>query len=124
MVGSCERTPCIHGQCFKTNLHTEICICKQNWSGIDCSQKKYPLKLQTSTQSMKNLTNNELTAYLHWLNINYGISKIPNRFQQAFTTPSLAHRFRKNKQNKFFKKNYFDYLFLRTYTMFKFTMFT
>ena len=38
MVTSCERTPCIHGQCLKIDLYTEICICEDNWSGSDCSQ--------------------------------------------------------------------------------------
>jgi hypothetical protein len=38
IVTSCERTPCVHGQCFKIDLYTEICVCKKNWTGIDCSQ--------------------------------------------------------------------------------------
>lgn len=104
MIGSCERIPCVHGQCFKTNAHKEICVCKDNWNGIDCSQKSYPIKIQTSTKSMKNLTNNDLNAYLHWLNTNYGISKIPNRLQPLFTTPVMAHRFSINKN--FRKRNF------------------
>lgn len=38
IVTSCERTPCIHGQCLKIDLYTEVCICEANWIGIDCSQ--------------------------------------------------------------------------------------
>ncbi len=38
IVTSCERTPCIHGQCIKIDLYTEVCICEHHWSGIDCSQ--------------------------------------------------------------------------------------
>jgi hypothetical protein len=87
VVSSCERTPCIHGQCFKTNFYKEVCVCQENWSGIDCSQKLNPFK------KSKNSTNNDLDDYLKWLNINYGISKIPNRIQQSFTTPIMSHRF-------------------------------
>jgi hypothetical protein len=38
IVTSCERTPCIHGQCLKIDLYTEICICENYWTGVDCSQ--------------------------------------------------------------------------------------
>jgi hypothetical protein len=38
IVTSCERTPCIHGQCLKIDLYTEVCICENNWIGVDCSQ--------------------------------------------------------------------------------------
>jgi hypothetical protein len=38
IVTSCERTPCIHGQCLKIDLYTEICICEDHWIGVDCSQ--------------------------------------------------------------------------------------
>ena len=38
LVTSCERTPCVHGQCFKVDLFTEICVCEKNWNGVDCSQ--------------------------------------------------------------------------------------
>ena len=38
IVTSCERTPCIHGQCIKIDLYTEICICEENWIGVDCSE--------------------------------------------------------------------------------------
>jgi hypothetical protein len=110
IVSSCERTPCIHGQCYKTNFYTEICVCQQNWTGLDCSQK-----------SMKNLTNNDSNDYLNWLNINYGISKIPNRFHQVVTTQTMSHRFSRNKnQINFFEK--LCRFFNRIYTMFKCTM--
>lgn len=38
MVTACERTPCLHGQCLKIDLYTEVCICETNWIGVDCSE--------------------------------------------------------------------------------------
>ncbi|CAF3940161.1 unnamed protein product [Rotaria sp. Silwood2] len=115
IVISCERTPCVHGQCFKIDLYTEICVCEKNWSGIDCSQalstssttqKSYPLttitsaKLIQTTKQMKiikNVTNislkHDLRDYLNWLNINYGITRTTKLFQQPVTTPIISHKY-------------------------------
>ena len=38
MIILCERTPCVHGKCYKIDRFTEICVCERNWSGIDCTQ--------------------------------------------------------------------------------------
>jgi hypothetical protein len=91
---------------MKTDFYKEICVCQENWSGIDCSQKSYSFKTMASanfidtTKSMKiikNLTNtsskHDLHDYLNWLNINYGISKTPNRYQQPLTTPFISHKY-------------------------------
>ena len=46
IVTACERTPCLHGQCLKIDVYTEICICEDNWSGIDCSRALSSMYLQ------------------------------------------------------------------------------
>jgi hypothetical protein len=105
---------CVHGRCSKTDFYTEICICDEHWSGIDCSERRSlykTLPFIRTTQPMKiikNLTQNDRNDYLNWLNINYGISKLPNRFQQPLTTPILAHRYSRIKMRTLFEKNLLD----------------
>ncbi|CAF1431582.1 unnamed protein product [Rotaria sp. Silwood1] len=117
IVISCERTPCIHGQCFKIDLYTEICVCEKNWSGIDCSEivstssttkKSHPITtltsakfIQTTIKPMKIIKNNtnislknDLRNYLDWLNTNYGITKTTKIFQQSLTTPLISHKYK------------------------------
>ncbi|CAF1449885.1 unnamed protein product [Rotaria sordida] len=116
MVISCERTQCVHGQCFKIDFYTEICVCEKNWGGFDCSeplsissttQKSYRLTTLTSAKfihttksikKIKNITNislkNDLRDYLNWLNTNYGITKTTKLFQLPTTTPISAHKYK------------------------------
>ncbi|CAF3855912.1 unnamed protein product [Rotaria sordida] len=116
MVISCERTQCVHGQCFKIDFYTEICVCEKNWGGFDCSeplsissttQKSYRLTTLTSAKfihttksikKIKNITNislkNDLRDYLNWLNTNYGITKTTKLFQLSTTTPISAHKYK------------------------------
>ncbi|UJR13724.1 hypothetical protein I4U23_000735 [Adineta vaga] len=86
MVHVCERMHCIHGQCFKIDFDTEICVCKKNWTGIDCSQPLFlpttKTKLIRTTKSMKiikNLTDvssqNNIHNYLDFLNTRNTIKK-------------------------------------------------
>ncbi|CAF4724968.1 unnamed protein product, partial [Rotaria sp. Silwood1] len=116
IVTSCERTPCIHGRCLKIDLYTEICICEDNWTGIDCSQPLFtpaiitPLAdshkdLDTVTsvssvpitaiKSIKNLTLTPLTIdlrdYLDWLKENYAINRLTNSYP-SITTSSISHK--------------------------------
>ncbi|CAF4495240.1 unnamed protein product [Rotaria socialis] len=116
IVTSCERTPCIHGQCLKIDLYTELCICEEHWIGIDCSQgmpkleatsglssssKKIHLTTllsstdKTAIKSMKNLTltplTDDLREYVEWLEDHY----TPNRSidsHQSLAPPSLLDR--------------------------------
>ncbi|CAF0990390.1 unnamed protein product [Didymodactylos carnosus] len=38
ILTTCERIPCVNGQCVKVGLYNEICICQPYWSGIDCTK--------------------------------------------------------------------------------------
>ncbi|CAF4008494.1 unnamed protein product [Adineta steineri] len=110
IVTSCERTPCIHGQCLKIDLYTEICICENNWSGIDCSQaltttavsttELYPITSMPSIQippikPIKNLENTPLTTdladYFDLMNVSSGIRRAINS-SQLMTTPSISYK--------------------------------
>ncbi|CAF0727708.1 unnamed protein product [Adineta ricciae] len=113
IVTSCERTPCVHGQCIKIDLYAELCICEKNWSGIDCSQSlltstmttrtnlstkksdpvKTTLSMQTpSIKSVKDLSHTpvitDLSDYSERLHVNYGIHRNTNSIRPT-TTPSL-----------------------------------
>ncbi|UJR33508.1 hypothetical protein I4U23_020953 [Adineta vaga] len=117
IVTSCERTPCIHGQCIKIDLYTEICICEKNWSGIDCSQA-----LTTSTMTTQSRRTNkqsdptttissiqiplikptkdlsqtplatDLSAYFRWLNETYGIRQNNANTSQSTTVSSISQK--------------------------------
>jgi hypothetical protein len=47
---------------------------------------------------IKNLTQTNQYDYLHWLNTNYGMNKLPNRFQPPHTTPFISDRYSKKKK--------------------------
>ncbi|CAF3647199.1 unnamed protein product [Rotaria sordida] len=116
IVTSCERKPCIHGQCLKIDLYTEICICEENWTGIDCSQALFipatitqladstrtfdtvtriPSVPITAIKPMKNLTltplTDDLRDYLDWLNEYYAINRLTNSYQ-SITTSATFHK--------------------------------
>jgi len=79
MSKPCERIACFHGRCVQTNIYNEICVCHENWTGHDCSQRvhfppKNPMKTEVDDD------------YLSWLNANYGMIKAPPRFILPTTT--------------------------------------
>ncbi|CAF1070416.1 unnamed protein product [Adineta steineri] len=109
IINACERTPCIHGQCFKIDLYSEICVCKRNWTGIDCSQSLLSTTVSTTTRPTitsakfihttkpikiinRNLT--DMHNYLNWLNTKYIIKENISIYEQPVTTPLSAHSFR------------------------------
>ncbi|CAF5171277.1 unnamed protein product [Rotaria magnacalcarata] len=116
VVTSCERTPCIYGQCLKIDLYTELCICEEHWIGIDCSQalpepeitkglssssKKIHLTTKlastekTVIKSMKNLTltplTDDLREYVEWLEDHYTTNRSIDS-HQSLAPPSLLDR--------------------------------
>ncbi|CAF1293722.1 unnamed protein product, partial [Didymodactylos carnosus] len=38
ILPTCERIPCVNGQCLKVGLYNEICVCQLYWSGSDCTK--------------------------------------------------------------------------------------
>lgn len=99
IVVSCERTLCIHGRCSKPDFYTEICVCNDGWTGIDCSERISPFHTTNSITTNKNLTQNDREAYLKWLNTNYGIGQLPNPLQPSFTTPFIPNRYSKTRKS-------------------------
>ena len=100
MISTCERTPCIHGQCIKIDSFTEICACEKHWGGADCSRPlivNLTSPIVETTMKMKTNPKLELNDYLNWLNINYGIQRTSSTPRNIPKIKPLIHdKFSKN----------------------------
>ncbi|CAF0952593.1 unnamed protein product [Adineta ricciae] len=116
MIQMCEQVTCVHGQCFKIDYDTEICVCQKNWTGIDCSQRLHPSTTTTRTTTtpppptiryirptkptriIKNLTNvvlqNDIHNYLDWLNMKYTDRKNGTLAELPITISTGHHKYK------------------------------
>ena len=47
----------------------------------------------------KNLTQHDREDYLKWLNTNYGIGHLPNRFPPSSATPFIPNRYSRERNS-------------------------